>query len=154
MTTLGIDPVTAAEPVGNAGCLGSDRRGTQEPDAIRDQRLRAGGPRRLTVRLGAPPPPCTPGRTSSEVMAMTDMLAPTPVKWLYCFACEETFELAGSHASCGCGRSSARMDGGIVEVQGPTRALAPVETVIRLDGGEWAPLPEDVFIRRVLPTAA
>jgi hypothetical protein len=46
------------------------------------------------------------------------------------------------------------MDGGIVEVQGPTRALAPVETVIRLDGGEWAPLPEDVFIRRVLPTAA
>jgi hypothetical protein len=26
--------------------------------------------------------------------------------------------------------------------------------VIRLDGGEWAPLPEDVFIRRVLPRAA
>ncbi len=87
-------------------------------------------------------------------MAVTDMLAPTPVKWLYCFACEETFELEGSHASCGCGRSSARVDGGIVEVQGPTRALAPVETVIRLDGGEWAPLPEDVFIRRVLPRAA
>jgi hypothetical protein len=41
MTTLGIDPVTAAEPVGNAGCLGSDRRGTQEPDAIRDQRPRS-----------------------------------------------------------------------------------------------------------------
>jgi hypothetical protein len=87
-------------------------------------------------------------------MAMTDMLAPTPVKWLFCFACEEPFELAGSHGSCGCGRSSARLDGGIVEIQGPTRALAPVETVIRLDGGEWAPLPEDVFIRRVLPRAA
>ena len=108
----------------------------------------------MTVRSGAPPPPCSPGRTSTEVMAVTDMLAPTPVKWLYCFACEETFELAGLHASCGCGRSSARVDGGIVEVQGPTRALAPVETVIRLDGGEWAPLPEDVFIRRVLPRAA
>jgi hypothetical protein len=90
----------------------------------------------------------------AEVMAMTDLLAPTPVKWLYCFACEEAFELAGSHASCGCGRSSARLDGGILEIQGPTRALAPVETVIRLDGGEWAPLPEDVFIRRVLPRAA
>jgi hypothetical protein len=87
-------------------------------------------------------------------MAMTDVLAPTPVKWLYCFACEETFELAGSDGSCGCGRSSARLDGGIVEIQGPARALAPVETVIRLDGGEWAPLPEDVFIRRVLPRAA
>ena len=109
----------------------------------------------MTVRSGAPPPPCSSDRNvKPEVMDMTDMLAPTPVKWLYCFACEESFELAGSHASCGCGRSSARLDGGIVEIQGPSRALAPVETVIRLDGGEWAPLPEDVFIRRVLPRAA
>jgi hypothetical protein len=29
-----------------------------------------------------------------------------------------------------------------------------VEKVIRVDGGEWAPVPEDVFIHRVLPTAA
>lgn len=34
------------------------------------------------------------------------------------------------------------------------RALAPVETVVRVDGGQWAPLPEDVFIRRLLPDAA
>jgi hypothetical protein len=115
----------------------------------------AGGPRGLTERSGAPPSPLLAGpHVKPEVMAMTDMLAPTPVKWLYCFACEETFELAGSDGSCGCGRSSARLDGGIVEIQGPARALAPVETVIRLDGGEWAPLPEDVFIRRVLPRAA
>jgi hypothetical protein len=85
---------------------------------------------------------------------MADTLAPTPVKWLYCFACGETFELVATDASCPCGRSSARVDGGILEIAGPTRALAPVETVIRVDGGEWAPLPEDVFIRRVLPSAA
>jgi hypothetical protein len=85
---------------------------------------------------------------------MAGTLAPTPVKWLYCFACGETFELVGPDASCPCGRSSARVDGGIIEIAGPTRALAPVETVIRVDGGEWAPLPEDVFIRRVLPSAA
>jgi hypothetical protein len=85
---------------------------------------------------------------------MADTLAPTPVKWLYCFACGEPFELAGRDASCPCRRSSARLDGGILEIRGPTRALAPVETVIRVDGGEWAPLPEDVFIRRVLPSAA
>ena len=102
----------------------------------------------------APSPLLAGPHVNLEVMTMADTLAPTPVKWLYCFACEEPFELAGSDGSCGCGRSSARLDGGIVEIQGPTRALAPVETVIRLDGGEWAPLPEDVFIRRVLPRAA
>jgi len=112
-------------------------------------------PRRLAVRSGAPLSPLLAGpHVNLEVMTMADTLAPTPVKWLYCFACEEPFELAGSDGSCGCGRSSVRLDGGIVEIQGPTRALAPVETVIRLDGGEWAPLPEDVFIRRVLPRAA
>jgi len=115
---------------------------------------RAGGQKIDGAVRRAPSPLLVGPQRQLEVMAMTDLLAPTPVKWLYCFACEESFELAGSHASCGCGRSSARLDGGILEIQGPTRALAPVETVIRLDGGEWAPLPEDVFIRRVLPRAA
>jgi hypothetical protein len=41
MTTLCIDPVTAAEPVDNAACLGSERPGTQDPDAIRDQRRKS-----------------------------------------------------------------------------------------------------------------
>ena len=115
----------------------------------------AGGPKKIdgAVRRALSPLLAGP-HVNLEVMTMADTLAPTPVKWLYCFACEEPFELAGSEGSCGCGRSSARLDGGIVEIQGPTRALAPVETVIRLDGGEWAPLPEDVFIRRVLPRAA
>ncbi len=85
---------------------------------------------------------------------MDDTLGRSQVKWLYCYACNEAFELVGSEASCACGRSTARIDGGVVEIKGPTRALAPVETVVRVDGGEWAPLPEDVFIRRVLPDAA
>ena len=85
---------------------------------------------------------------------MVDTLAPTPVKWLYCFACGTPFELTGSDTTCPCHRSTARLDGGILEIQGPARALAPIEIVVRLDGGEWAPLPEDVFIRRVLPNAA
>ena len=32
--------------------------------------------------------------------------------------------------------------------------VTAVEKVIRVDGGEWAPVPEDVFIHRVLPAAA
>jgi hypothetical protein len=125
------------------------------PHAVRDRRPPAGGPKKIdgAVRRALSPLLAGP-HVNLEVMTMADTLAPTPVKWLYCFACEEPFELAGSEGSCGCGRSSARLDGGIVEIQGPTRALAPVETVIRLDGGEWAPLPEDVFIRRLLPRAA
>jgi len=85
---------------------------------------------------------------------MADALEPIPVKWLYCFACDEPFELLPPVAECSCGRSSARLDGGVLEVRGPAKALAPVEMVIRVDGGEWAPVPEDVFIHRVLTTAA
>ena len=62
MTTLGIDPVTAAEPVSNTGCLGSERPGTQVPDAIRDQRPRSrwsekidGAARRAPTPLPAGP---------------------------------------------------------------------------------------------------
>lgn len=85
---------------------------------------------------------------------MSDTLRQTQLKWLYCFACNEPFELVGLKAICPCRRSTARVDGGVVEIEGPTRALAPVETVVRVDGGEWSPLPEDVFIRRVVPHAA
>lgn len=85
---------------------------------------------------------------------MLDVTSQNPVKWSVCYACGEPFEFDGSEASCGCGRSGARIDGGVIEIQGPMRALAPVETVVRVDGGQWAPLPEDVFIRRLLPDAA
>jgi hypothetical protein len=29
--------------------------------------------------------------------------------------------------------------------------LAPIETVIKVEGGEWAPVPDDIAIRRVVP---
>ena len=85
---------------------------------------------------------------------MADTVQASPVKWLYCFACDEPFELLPPMATCGCGRSSARSDGGVLEVRGPAKALAPVEKIVRVDGGEWAPVPEDVFIHRILPAAA
>lgn len=85
---------------------------------------------------------------------MAETLEPTPVKWLYCFACDQPFELLPPLARCDCGRSTARLDGGVLEVQGPAKALAPIEKIVHVDGGEWAPVPEDVFIHRVLPAAA
>ena len=114
----------------------------------------------MAVRSGAPPSPLHAGPhvnrvdTLIEVIEMADTLEPIPVKWLYCFACGEPFELLPPVATCSCERSSARLDGGVLEVQGPAKALAPVETIVRVDGGEWAPVPEDVFIHRVLPDAA
>lgn len=111
----------------------------------------------MAVRSGAPPSPLHAGphvNSNSEVIAMADALEPAPVKWLYCFACNEPFELLPPVAECPCGRSSARLDGGVLEVRGPAKVLAPVEKIVRVDGGEWAPVPEDVFIHRVLPTAA
>jgi hypothetical protein len=111
----------------------------------------------MAVRSAAPPSPLHAGphvNSKSEVIAMADVLETTSVKWLYCFACEEPFELLPPVAECPCGRSSARLDGGVLEVRGPAKVLAPVEKVVRVDGGEWAPVPEDVFIHRVLPTAA
>ena len=111
----------------------------------------------MAVRSGAPPSPLHAGphvNSRSEVIAMADALETTPVKWLYCFACDEPFELLTPVAECPCGRSSARLDGGVLEVRGPAKVLAPVEKVVRVDGGEWAPVPEDVFIHRVLAAAA
>lgn len=85
---------------------------------------------------------------------MDDTLRQTQVKWLYCFACGEPFELVGLGATCGCRRSAAIMNGGVLEIQGPARALAPVESIVRVDGGEWVPLLEGVMIHRRVPRAA
>jgi hypothetical protein len=41
-----------------------------------------------------------------------------------------------------------------VEVAGPGKALTPVETVVHLEGGEWAMLPEGLAVRRVTASAA
>jgi hypothetical protein len=73
------------------------------------------------------------------------------VRWLVCFACGEPFEMVGQEALCPCGRSAARLEAGVVEVEGPAKVLAPIETVIKAEGGEWAPVPDDIVIRRVVP---
>jgi len=46
------------------------------------------------------------------------------------------------------------LDDGTIQVQGPAKAMTPLETVVHVDGGEWALVPEDVTVRRVLPPAA
>jgi hypothetical protein len=76
------------------------------------------------------------------------------VRWLLCFACGEPFEMIGQEALCPCGRSAARSEAGVVEIEGPAKVLAPIETVIRVEGGEWTPVPDDVAIRRVVSDAA
>jgi hypothetical protein len=76
------------------------------------------------------------------------------VRWLVCFACGEPFEMLGQDALCSCGRSAAREEAGIVEIEGPAKVLAPIETVVRVEGGEWTPVPEDIAVRRVIPDAA
>ena len=76
------------------------------------------------------------------------------VRWLVCFACGEAFEMVGQEALCPCGRSAARMETGVLEIEGPAKVLAPIETVIRVEGGEWTPVPDDIAIRRVVPDAA
>jgi hypothetical protein len=85
---------------------------------------------------------------------MDDTMRQTQVKWLYCFACGEPFELVGLGATCNCRRSAAVMDGGVLEIRGPARALAPVEDVVRVDGGEWVPVFEGVTIKRRVARAA
>ena len=76
------------------------------------------------------------------------------VRWLLCFACNEPFEMVGQEGLCSCGRSAARMEAGVVEIEGPAKVLAPIETVVRVEGGEWTPVPDDIAVRRVDPNAA
>jgi hypothetical protein len=76
------------------------------------------------------------------------------VRWLVCFACGEPFEMLGQEGLCSCGRSAARTEAGVVEIEGPAKVLAPIETVVRIDGGEWTPVPDDISVRRVVAHAA
>lgn len=85
----------------------------------------------------------------------TDTLLATEIRWLYCLPCRRAFELDDGYGACRCGRSEALLlHDGSVQVQGPVKALTPLETVVHLEGGEWAPVPEDVRVRRVVPSAA
>ena len=88
-------------------------------------------------------------------MTTTDVLFDQRVRWLYCLPCQRPFELdEDGRGSCDCGRSRGRAVEDEVEVRGPAKALTPLETVVHADGGEWAIIPEDVVVRRVIPPAA
>ena len=68
---------------------------------------------------------------------------------LKCLACGEIQELADGRTVCKCGRSAARLDGAIVEVQGPARVLVPADDVMTVDGIPWTAMPEEpVVVRR------
>ena len=85
---------------------------------------------------------------------MDETTRQTQVRWLLCFACGEPFEMLGQEGLCACGRSAARAEAGVVEIEGPAKVLTPIETVVRVEGGEWTPVPDDIVIRRVVPDAA
>ncbi|HEX5950896.1 MAG TPA: hypothetical protein VFZ96_07830 [Actinomycetota bacterium] len=85
----------------------------------------------------------------------TDTLLGTEIRWVYCLPCRRAFELENDHGRCACGRSEAALlEDGTLQVQGPAKALTPLETIVHVDGGEWTIVPEDVTVHRVLPPAA
>jgi hypothetical protein len=85
----------------------------------------------------------------------SDRLLDDRLQKLYCLSCRTAFELSDATGSCSCGRSTGRLlDDGMVQVQGPAKALVPIETVVRVDGGEWTMVSDDLSMRRVIPPAA
>jgi len=67
---------------------------------------------------------------------------------LKCLACGEIRGLREGRNDCGCGRSTARLDGVVVEVQGPARVLVPADDVTTVDGLPWTALPEHPMLVR------
>ncbi|HEX6231443.1 MAG TPA: hypothetical protein VF029_06990, partial [Actinomycetota bacterium] len=61
---------------------------------------------------------------------------------LKCLACGEVRDLHDGANACGCGRSTAHLDGTVVELQGPARVLVPADDVTTVDGLPWTALPE------------
>jgi hypothetical protein len=67
---------------------------------------------------------------------------------LKCLACGEITELHDGRNRCTCGRASARLDGTVVELQGPARVLVPAEDVITVEGVPWTEVPEEPMVVR------
>jgi hypothetical protein len=67
---------------------------------------------------------------------------------LKCFACHEIRPLQEGANRCRCGRSRARWDGAVVELQGPGRVLVPEEDVETVDGVPWTAVPEQPLVVR------
>ena len=67
---------------------------------------------------------------------------------LKCLACGATTPIHRGRTSCPCGRSVARMDEIVVEIQGPARILVPADELTTIDGLPWMTLPEDPMVIR------
>ena len=67
---------------------------------------------------------------------------------LKCFACGDVGRLSEGVSTCACGRSSALVDGTIVEIQGPARILVPADDLHTVDGVPWTVMPEEPFVVR------
>jgi hypothetical protein len=67
---------------------------------------------------------------------------------LRCLACGEIRPLATGRTVCACGRSVARSDGAVVELQGPARVLVPEDDVVTIEGLPWTAVPEEPMLVR------
>ncbi len=67
---------------------------------------------------------------------------------LKCLACGELLRMRDGRNVCGCGRSAARLDGGIAELAGPVRVLVPEDEVVTVDGVPWTVMPEEPMLVR------
>jgi len=71
------------------------------------------------------------------------------MRLLECMVCSSIAQLNGHPVTCSCGRSSARIRGGVVEARGPCRVLLAVEVLLP---DEWEPrrtVSEDTTARRI-----
>jgi hypothetical protein len=67
---------------------------------------------------------------------------------LKCLACGDRRPVHHGRTVCGCGRSSARADGAIIEIQGPARVLVPGDDVETVGGVPWTAVPEEPLVVR------
>jgi len=67
---------------------------------------------------------------------------------LKCLACGGATPIHEGRTTCACGRSAARMDEVLVEIQGPARILVPADELTTIDGLPWMSVPEDPMVIR------
>jgi hypothetical protein len=67
---------------------------------------------------------------------------------LKCLACDDIRQMSEGRTACTCGRSMARLDGTVVELQGPGRILVPADDLTTVDGIPWTEMPEEPLVVR------
>jgi hypothetical protein len=68
---------------------------------------------------------------------------------LKCLACGEIRQIHDGRNRCACGRSTAKLDGVVVELAGPVRVLVPDDEIVTVDGVPWTAMPEEpILVRR------